>query len=75
MPQKLSAAGTRSANATGGGPSNVPDLFDMDQQILNIMANNYGLPETSALTDPFHDVIVVRIMLILVAIIFCNLNV
>ncbi|XP_026313552.1 uncharacterized protein LOC113225452 [Hyposmocoma kahamanoa] len=52
LAKKAAALASRSDNATGGGPSN-DQLTRQDHQILNIMGEGCGLPDTEAITDPF----------------------
>ncbi|KAL0868278.1 hypothetical protein ABMA27_007808 [Loxostege sticticalis] len=53
LSKKAAAACRRAQTGTGGGPSTQPPLSEIEQKVVAIMGEGFGLPQTSATIPPF----------------------
>ncbi|KAL0809473.1 hypothetical protein ABMA28_011641 [Loxostege sticticalis] len=53
LAKKAAGAARRSASATGGGPSDAPNLSSVELRILAIMGDGFGEPQTEARVPAF----------------------
>ncbi|KAL0879790.1 hypothetical protein ABMA27_003501 [Loxostege sticticalis] len=53
LSKKAAAACRRAQTGTGGGPSTQPLLSEIEQKVVAIMGEGFGLPQTSATIPPF----------------------